>query len=76
MNVRKMTYKELETRLAENHYILRSITEERKRILITLQKLSRKQLKKYRHKDFALKDKNKTALFHQQIGRASCRERV
>lgn len=34
MNVRKMTYKELETRLAENQYILRSVTEERKRILI------------------------------------------
>ena len=34
MNVRKMTYKELQTRLSENHHKLRSATEEKKRILI------------------------------------------
>lgn len=36
MNVRKMTYKELQIRLVENQYKLRNgnVSEERKRILI------------------------------------------
>lgn len=34
MNVRKMTYKELQIRLAENHHRLRGATEEKKKILI------------------------------------------
>lgn len=36
MNVRKMTYKELQIRLVENQFKLRNVnvTEERKRILI------------------------------------------